>query len=70
MLVPLEALTRRDGSRGVFSLEGNRVRWRTVEVVREFGGRAVLAAGLEAGESVVLDPPLDLEDGERVVPVE
>jgi RND family efflux transporter MFP subunit len=70
VLVPLEALTRRDGSRGVFSLEGNRVRWRTVEVVREFGGRAVLAAGLEAGESVVLDPPLDLEDGERVVPVE
>ena len=67
VLVPAEALTRRAGQRGVFSLEGDRVRWRRVVVARESGGRAAIEAGLEEGETVVLAPAAGLADGERVI---
>jgi hypothetical protein len=41
---------------------------RTVEVARDLGTRVEVDAGLRAGESVILNPPVSLVDGGRVQP--
>jgi RND family efflux transporter MFP subunit len=68
--VPAVAVASRGGQDVAFVLDedGERVQQREVEVGRSLGdGRQVLS-GLAAGETVVLDPPKDLEDGSRVIP--
>ena len=68
--VPAAAVAARGGQDVAFVLDedGERVQQREVEVGRSLGdGRQVLS-GLAAGETVVLDPPKDLEDGSRVTP--
>jgi RND family efflux transporter MFP subunit len=67
---PAAAIAQRDGKDIAFVLDedGERVQQRELEVGRSLGdGRQVLS-GLTAGETVVLDPPKDLEDGSRVIP--
>jgi RND family efflux transporter MFP subunit len=68
VLVPESALVRVDGAEGAFALERDVARWRPLEVGARRGGRALVTAGLEAGERVVVDPPPTLTDGDRVRP--
>src|SRR5690606_23866222 len=68
--VPAAAVASRGDKDVAFVLEddGKHVQQRELEVGRSLGdGRQVLS-GLAAGETVVLDPPQDLEDGSRVIP--
>src|SRR5690606_36288613 len=68
--VPAAAVATRGGQDVAFVLDedGERVQQRELEIGRSLGdGRQVLS-GLAAGETVVLDPPKDLEDGSRVIP--
>lgn len=68
--VPAAAVASRGDQDVAFVLDedGERVQQRELEVGRSLGdGRQVLS-GLAAGETVVLDPPKDLEDGSRVIP--
>lgn len=64
--IPADALVRRDGSQAVFVLEGDRVRLRAVDLAGSEGGRTHVRTGLAAGELVVVGPPANLVDGERV----
>lgn len=66
VLIPKPSVVRVDGRPGVFVLERDVARWRGLELGDERGGRVVVAAGLEGGERLVADPPVDLEDGDRV----
>ena len=68
--VPAGAITTRDGKDVAFALddEGERVQLRELEVGRNVGDGRQVTSGLVAGDTVVLDPPADLEDGSRVVP--
>jgi RND family efflux transporter MFP subunit len=64
--VPNEAVQR--GQRGsfVFVVENNVARVRQVTVARTAEGEAVIAAGLDGGETVVTDGQVALRDGARV----
>lgn len=66
ILVPKEAIVRRDGAAGVFVVERDRARFVTVRTGPEEDGRIRVLDGLRGGEQVVLRPPEDLRDGGRV----
>ena len=66
VMVPDSCLTSIDGQPGVFLLERDRARWRSVTLGERRGGRVVVLSGLEGGENLVMKPPTQLEDGARV----
>jgi HlyD family secretion protein len=66
ILVPEAALFREGGEWRAFAVEGGRARKRTVRTgIRDGRNREVLG-GLAEGDRVVLFPPDDLADGDRV----
>ena len=66
VLVPVDAVVRIDGRRGVFVLERDVARFRAVELGGESSGRVLVHSGVELGELVVSAPPATLADGDRV----
>jgi hypothetical protein len=61
------AIVRRGQLTSVFVVgTDNRARLRLVQVAKTSGSRAEIAAGLDAGEQVVVDPPATLVDGAPV----
>jgi hypothetical protein len=67
LTVPSSAVVRRGQLASVFVVGGdNRARMRMVNVGDDAGGRVEIAAGLDAGERVVVSPPPTLVDGAPV----
>jgi HlyD family secretion protein len=67
VLVPERAVTAREGEAGVvFQLDGTRVARREVRLGEAARGQVPVLAGLAGGETVVLDPPASLADGDEV----
>jgi multidrug efflux system membrane fusion protein len=67
LVVPQAAVQIGQDSRYVFVVKpGNVAELRRVEVSRVVDGKAVIASGLEADESVVIDGQLRLSNGSRV----
>ncbi len=66
LLVPTACLIRQGGGDAVFLVEQNGVVLRPVTLGERRGDRQVVVQGLEGGERVVLNPPPDLRDGDRV----
>lgn len=66
--VPAAAIVARDGKDVAFAVadDGKRVELREVEVGRAIGEDRQVTAGLSAGDTVVLDPPAELQDGGRI----
>ena len=67
VLVPDAALIRDGGGDAVFLVEQNGVRLVPVTLGESRGARRIVERGLEGGERVVVDPPADLRDGDRVI---
>jgi RND family efflux transporter MFP subunit len=67
--VPAAAIVERDGKDVAFAVadDGKRAELREVETGRTLGDDRQVTSGLSAGDSVVLDPPAELQDGDRVV---
>ncbi|MFO1477327.1 MAG: efflux RND transporter periplasmic adaptor subunit [Verrucomicrobiota bacterium] len=65
-LIPKSALRNRDGQDIVFVLENGRAERRAVAVILAVGDEITLSSGVSAGERVVTEGPLNLQDGERV----
>lgn len=65
-LVPVQALVKQDGKDYVFVVRDDRVERRAVRVGPVLGGGAQVQAGLQAGETVVLAPAAELQDGATV----
>lgn len=63
--VPSSALFSTEDGWAVFVLEGGTVRQRRVRVGQQAGLSAQILSGLEAGETVIVHPDNDLEDGVR-----
>lgn len=63
---PVAALFRRDGQWGLFRIEGGRAVLTPVEVGRNNGRSAEIISGIEPGETVILYPGEEIEDGARV----
>jgi RND family efflux transporter MFP subunit len=71
VLVPAAAIVGRDGAQVAFVVGGRdgdtgTVERRVVQPGRRLGDDREVTAGLRGGDTVVLDPPPDLADGDRV----
>lgn len=67
LTVPRAALTDRGGLVGVFRVAPDGlIGFRWLRTRREIDGQIEVTAGLEAGDRVVLNPPADLRDGDRL----
>ena len=66
LMIPEDALRRDGGQDVVFVLRGEVVERRAVRVGDRQGGKVEVAAGLGAGDRVVIEGPDDLADGDRV----
>jgi RND family efflux transporter MFP subunit len=66
LVVPKEAVTRRNGQELVFRVEGDKVTAVPVTIGRQLGGSTEILSGLNAGEQVVLSPPGKLETGQKI----
>ncbi|HWU87599.1 MAG TPA: efflux RND transporter periplasmic adaptor subunit [Kofleriaceae bacterium] len=65
-VVPAGAVTQRGGADVVFIYDDERVRMTAVKVGAELGAGRVLETEIPAGTKVVLDPPADMQDGQKV----
>jgi len=65
--VPAGAVMESNGDAWVWRVEDGRARRTDVTAGSESEGRRTILSGLAAGEVVVVDPPEDLGDGDRVV---
>jgi HlyD family secretion protein len=63
---PVGALFRQGAGWAVFVVDGDRARLRSVEIPRRNTSEAMVAAGLKAGERVVVYPSDALRDGARI----
>ncbi len=64
--VPESAVVERDGTRGVFLIDEDRVTFRAVECGDGPPGSLAVEGGLRGGERIVLRPMDDLSDGDDV----
>lgn len=69
VLVPATAIVARNGHSVVFVVAGGRARRREIAAGQTYGDRRLVESGLQAGDRVVRNPPVTLEDGARVKPV-
>jgi RND family efflux transporter MFP subunit len=67
-LIPAEALIFNRNGLQAAVIKNGKAEIRTVRVVRDFGTRVEIDAGLRAGERVILNPPVTLVDGSKVQP--
>jgi HlyD family secretion protein len=66
VLVPKQAVVRKDNSSFVFVIKGNRVEQRTIRTGDEIGDAYNVLEGLSGNESVAIDGVDKLRDGDRV----
>ncbi|MBI9108594.1 MAG: efflux RND transporter periplasmic adaptor subunit [Spirochaetales bacterium] len=67
LLIPPEALARKDGGRGtVFKIRGRRVYPVNITLGNESGGYQEVTGGLLSGDTVVLNPSPMLQEGEEI----
>jgi RND family efflux transporter MFP subunit len=66
VLAPAAAIVSRDGKTVAFVVQDEKVSQRSVKVGRSLGDDREVLDGLAGGDSVVLDPPKRLSDGDRV----
>ena len=65
--VPAEALVfNQKGTQVAVARDDGRAEWRAVHVKRDFGRSIELDTGLSGDERIVLGPPADLRDGQRI----
>jgi membrane fusion protein (multidrug efflux system) len=65
-VVPLSALVRDDTGARLFVVVGREVQERLVQLGETVGEMVAVVHGVQAGESIVLRPPVNLHDGTRV----
>ena len=66
LLVPSTALVKQGETSAVFVVERGRVRLQDVAVGATRGNRVIIESGLTGEEEIVVIPPLEMEDGQRV----
>ncbi len=66
LVVPESTLVQLDGRWGVFRLDRDLARFQVLELGERRSGRVLVRGGLASGDRIVLDPPPELGDGERV----
>jgi RND family efflux transporter MFP subunit len=67
LLVPIAAITHFGQMERVFVVSDGRAALRLVKTGRESGARIEVLSGLQAGETVLINPPASLREGARVI---
>jgi RND family efflux transporter MFP subunit len=67
ILVPADAIVEVAGKPGVFLVERDTVRFQPVITGGRRAGRVTISSGLQPGKRIVLAPPPDLSDGDRIL---
>jgi len=65
-IIPRNAIRREEDRALVFLVDGDTVERRAVTTGRDLGNDAEILAGVSAGNIVVVEPPEELSDGQRV----
>lgn len=65
-VLPFSAIKQRDESEQVAVVSEGVVQWREIETGIEGLNKVEVVSGIKAGESVIIDPRDDLQDGEKV----
>ncbi|MGE3547630.1 MAG: hypothetical protein AB7L28_27135, partial [Kofleriaceae bacterium] len=66
LVVPTNAVVERDGATVIFVVDDGEVRMTRVNVGAPFGDGRELETQIPSGTEVVLDPPSDLIDGQKI----
>ena len=66
MIVPSEAIVFNRNGLSVVVVEDGVAHIRPVTVVRDFGTTVEVSAGVKDGDQVILNPPVDFTDGQKV----
>ncbi len=66
IVVPANAILFNAGGLQVAVVKDDQVKLQTVTIYRDFGQTVELRDGLQGGESIVVEPPANLEDGSHV----
>jgi RND family efflux transporter MFP subunit len=66
LILPSEAIIFNAKGLSVAVVQDGIARLRTVNVVRDFGTRIEVNSGVKEGDQVILTPPVDLADGQKV----
>jgi RND family efflux transporter MFP subunit len=66
VVVPSNAIVTKNDGLYAAVVESGSVRYRAVDVVRDYGNKLEIGTGLKANDTVILDPPGSLADGDRV----
>jgi RND family efflux transporter MFP subunit len=66
LLVPASALVKQGQTSGVFVVERDRVRLQELKVGATRGNRVIIESGLTGEELIVVAPPVDMQEGQRV----
>ncbi|KQQ41079.1 RND transporter MFP subunit [Methylobacterium sp. Leaf125] len=65
--VPAESLVfNQRGTQVAVARDDGTAQWRTVTIRRDLGTTVELGQGLDGGEEIVLSPPADLRDGQKI----
>ncbi len=67
VVIPAESLVfNQRGTQVALANDDDTVRWRTVHIQRDLGTTIEVNQGLEGGEQLVMSPPADLRDGQKL----
>lgn len=66
ILVPAQAVVTRDGISGVFEVRDGRAKLLAVAAGPTRQDQVVIASGLGGAETIIVNPPAELKDGDRV----
>lgn len=66
IIIPVEALVQIAGKTGTFLVERDTVRFMEVKTGDRKSGRVAIDAGLRANQTIVVNPPTSLQDGDRI----
>ena len=66
LIIPSEAIVFNGKGLRVAVVEEGVAHFRTITVVRDFGTTVEVSAGVKEGDQLILNPPVDLNDGRKV----
>lgn len=66
LVLPSNTLVTRNDGLYVASVVNNKVHYKKVEIERDFGNKAEISAGLNDNDVCLIDPPDELQEGDRV----
>lgn len=66
MIIPSQAIIFDENGMQVAVVKGGRAHIQTVNVTRDLGKAVEVDHGVDAGDQVIMDPPVTLEDGQKV----